>query len=762
MPSTNFHIAPPAKTVDGLLAVPMDIQTTDASFVFDGLSQTVVGDATITYTVGPTAGYPIFDLRQTPTAAWVDGASFPISQLASHDFGAGTFSELRILESWQAAGSVHSLRIQYQMALPASQLTGAYPPRLDWSPGPKLRFAFGLSDLNAGRYTEAFLPSNLIFDQFALTLDIQIINTLASHSVITNGTVTAMGSNHWSIAFPDRFTALSPLLEIRASDALVFQSDTVSLPVSGATVAIEAWQLVGGSADLTAQINLIKSHLIENENAYGPYHHGARFVAFFNGGGMEYEGGTTTDPSALRHETFHSWFARGVKPASQADGWWDEAYTTYHDHGAVDAIAFDYTSSPIQLCSRNPWQRRTPGNSYGDGERFWKGMASLLGAATVNSLMADFYCAFRGQPVSTEMMEGFLLSKSGQSGVVDAFHRFIYGFPDASPPPELWIKDDAADPGSDYWGGTFWDSPDLWIRNTDDDGLVHQSPEYGQDNWFYARVRNKSASGACQHFAITFHSKEYAGTEFVYPGDFLPCITAKAEFNLAAGDVRIVKALWPRSRIPLPGTHACLLASVQARQDHPASGLHVWEHNNLAQKNLTIVDLQPNEFIIIPVVLTTLAEAIRTRYHLEIRRDPEIAVYATGLVTQGKNAFPGFKGGVERLKPRLQPHADREEMDLDCGGHGEFRPAAQPPLMTSAHPERIAQLFPDPHLAFFPPGKKSRISMDLLRNSQRLIGLKIEVPPRAKKGTRFKTHLVQRDAATGKITGGIAVEIRVV
>ena len=30
---------------------------------------------------------------------------------------------------------------------------------------------------------------------------------------------------------------------------------------------------------------------------------------------MEYEGGTTTGTGALRHETFHSWWARGLKPA---------------------------------------------------------------------------------------------------------------------------------------------------------------------------------------------------------------------------------------------------------------------------------------------------------------------------------------------------------------------------------------------------------------------------------------------------------------
>ena len=60
-------------------------------------------------------------------------------------------------------------------------------------------------------YLEAFIPANLIYDQFQLTLEIQIQNTAIAHSVITNGAVTTLGTNHWSISFPDRFSALSTL-----------------------------------------------------------------------------------------------------------------------------------------------------------------------------------------------------------------------------------------------------------------------------------------------------------------------------------------------------------------------------------------------------------------------------------------------------------------------------------------------------------------------------------------------------------------------
>jgi hypothetical protein len=67
---------------------------------------------------------------------------------------------------------------------------------------------------------------------------------------------------------------------------------------------------------LTTEINNIKAFLADNENDYRAYLHDERFIAFFNGsGGMEYEGRTTTSAPALLHETFHSWFARGIKPS---------------------------------------------------------------------------------------------------------------------------------------------------------------------------------------------------------------------------------------------------------------------------------------------------------------------------------------------------------------------------------------------------------------------------------------------------------------
>jgi hypothetical protein len=761
--ATNFHLAPPPKTVDGLLAVPIDISSLDATLMFDGATSTAAADATITYTMGPTSGNPIFDLRQTITQAWLDGAPFAPAALAHHTFGSESFTDLRVIESLQAASSVHTLRVRYNLALPDSEMGGAYLPAIDWLAGPKLRFVFGLSDLNRARYAEAWLPANLIFDQFSISLEIEILNTMAAHAVITNAAVTALGTNHWRVEFPARFSAVSPLLEVRAADTLQQQTGTVALPVSGKTVTIEAWKPAGSPIDLGAQIDLIRNLLTANENDYGSYLHNERFVAFFNGGGMEYEGGTTTSDSTrvLAHETFHSWYARGIKPASQADGWWDEAFTSFHDDGANDTIPFDFTKPPIVLCSRDPWQRHTPRNSYTDGSDFWKGMASLVGVANLNSLMGDLYDAYKGNsPVSTAMIEETLLSRSGNAQVVSAFHRFVYGLTDPSAAPDLWIKDEPDHTGADEWGGAFWDSPDLWIRNQDDGGTEHQSPEYGQDNWFHARVRNKAAVETAQHFVVTFHSKGFAGTEFVYPGDFLPSITARAEFDLPPGDTRIIRARWPRSLIPAAGSHTCLLASIISRFDPPVVGRHVWEHNNLAQKNLTIVHLLPNTYLILPVVITNSSRELGSRFDLEILTRQAEAGLEASVVHPSKAFFGRAKNAAKPFLPTHQRRRRKQPIQLDCGGRISDAEGRQDTVLTSDVPNLLDR-FPDSWEMPFTSGDEARIPVDIDPFSQTVVGLKVAVPPLAEPGRLLKLHFVQRRARSRQIVGGVAVQVHV-
>ena len=47
----------------------------------------------------------------------------------------------------------------------------------------------------------------------------------------------------------------------------------------------------------------------------------------------------------------------------------------------------------------------------------------MIGVGTFNNRMRDLYVANKGNPVSTQMIEEFLLSKSGNEDIVDAFRE---------------------------------------------------------------------------------------------------------------------------------------------------------------------------------------------------------------------------------------------------------------------------------------------------------------------------------------------------
>lgn len=762
---TNLHLAPPVKTVDGLLAVPIDIQRINATLVFDGASSSGTGDATVEFTMGPQTGNPIFDLRQTITAAWLDGVSLDVTGLAHHDFGGGADAELRVIESVLAAGSNHTLRVTYGLGPPQASTAGSYQPQLTWSTGPRLTFNFGFTDLGAGRYLEAWIPANLIFDQYELILELRLINTTVSHSVITNGAVTSIGTNHWSITFPERFSAFSPLLEVRATDTLTSQNDTVTLPVSGNTVTVEAWKLSTSAIDLTTIINNIKGWLTDNENNIGRYIHGDRFVAFMHVGGMEYAGGTTSmsRTSVLRHETFHSWWGRGIKPASQPDAWRDEGWTTYNDAGGSSSLPFDFDDPPVTLRPSNPWVRVTAMESYDKGSDFFAGVAALLGVANLQALMRDFYNEHRGEPVTTTDLEEYLVCRSGNPQLVDAFHRFIYGFDDPSPVPDLWLRDDPAHTGSNIWGGRFWDSPDLWIRHQDDGGLTHQNPEYGQDNWFYARVRNRSTTASARHFLVAFNVKTFAGLQFEYPGDFLPCVAAASGFDLGPGESTIVKARWPRSLVPPPGTHACWLVSVITRFDHPATGLHVWEHNNLAQKNLTVINLAPDDWLLIPFVIANVNTRFARRFRLELIRPKDKPKLDVALLHRTGSVFKDARRlhGLRRIE--VPGCFDDAPVDLlDCGASTSEVMIDATSMITSRTPDTLAsRQFRKAVEKVFKPGRRAQVPIMLRRLEQVLMGLRIQVPRNARKGEVLQIDLVQRDRTRKRILGGLAIEIRV-
>jgi hypothetical protein len=789
MVTTNFHLAPPVRVVDGLTAVPIDIQQLDATVILDAATRRIQADATFQFVMGGTAGCPMFDLRQTIQEAYLNGAAIPPINLAQHDFGGGPDAQLRIVNSSLPASSTNTLRLLYEITQPQSP--SSQP--IAWEgTSTRVYWDFWFSDLWPARYLEMWFPSNLIYDQFLFRLDLQLVNSGFEHVLITNGSVTKLAQNHWRVEFPSRFTSLSSMLLLAAADRIDTHHGTMTLP-SGTTLNLDTYKLQNTVANLLTVENDTKSYISTNIANLGPYIHGDRFTTWVWTGSrsMEYEGGVTTSTSALEHEIFHSWFARGIKPASQNDSWLDEGWTSYNTNAnRFQILPFDLAALPVTLCSSNPFNRITPGDAYSKGFRFFAGLAAAMGLANLRTWMAEFYQENPTRLYTTGEVEAFLISKSGLIQIADYFERFVYGFGTQPLGVDLYIRDASDDPGIDsYTGSVFWNSPDLWIRNSDDNGTLHQNPEYGQDNWFYACVRNRGTNTA-RTFVVTFNVKTWAGTQFTYPGDFLPCIAATVGLNLPPGESRVVKARWPKGMVPAPGTHACWLASVYCPSDKSPAGRHVWEHNNLAQKNLVIVNVHPDSLVLLPVQIGSLTQPTSEIYRIEIRRplqwsrlavslehhDPELVrkLYrSTEALSSQQQSSGSFLGQELRLiePARIEISARGikfEPIQLRLGASSSLDIDEIPVLTTLPHEKsdfynRQADLimqrdgtasinFRSGLLAGFPMLIQPRTPLNMR--------LRISVPPEAKSGDVIELDLVQQNNQQ-QVIGGVTFHLNV-
>ncbi|NOQ13336.1 MAG: HAD hydrolase-like protein [Methyloprofundus sp.] len=355
---------------------------------------------------------------------------------------------------------------------------------------------------------------------------------------------------------------------------------------------------------------------------------------------------------------------------------------------------------------------------------------------------------------------------------------------------DIWIRDNQNDPGGDhYQGSNFFNSPDLWIRNQDDGALIHQSPEAGQDNWFYARVRNRGVGIARISF-VTFAAKEWAGTQFVFPADYSPYISLVGAMNIDPGESQIVRAKWPQDKVPAAGKHVCWLTAVYHSGDLITPDAHVWEHNNLAQKNLIIVNLVSGESAEIDVVLGSRHIKDESYYRIELFRGPKTIPFAVSLIGQTPGALEKLvRSGQDFVRPikadnqlkqiglrflestrveltGIETKAEDVILELEAGSSlslGNIPEKIKPlDLHKSIHKAcaHIENEKTHGSTIVFDQEQDSGIGIALRAGQIVRTILRFTVPKNVKPGEKIEFNLLQR-GENGQVLGGIAVQINI-
>jgi hypothetical protein len=690
-------------------------------------------------------------------------------EIAHHDFGGGDNAEMRILQRWLAADTTHVLALDYPLSTPSSPNARGLVWEADTG---RLSFDFFFSDLNPARYLESWLPSSMLWGSFPVTLEVQMMGA-PTHVLISNGAVSELEVNHWSVSFPPNYAPCSHFLLIEAADCITQHAWDTSLP-GGQPVTVEVATRAADGIDLVAGAAAIEGYMCANASAIGPYRHGDRYVALLTSAGyhnMEYDGATTTSTGALGHEVYHSWWARGLVPAQGQDGWLDEAWTSYNTaSGGPSAVPLDMADPAQTLWPNNPWARTTPLASYGDGASVFSGIAADIGIAALQNHMASIYQAAETRHVSTPEIEAELIRRSGHMTIADYFERFVFGGDTAAQGvANLHLRDAPDDLGAEPYAGTFWLSPDVWVRQAEDGGTTPQDPEYGQDNWLYARVRNRGTA-MVRSFVVGFKLQVWAGTEFVYPGDWFPLTGVAVDFDLAPGESRIVHTRWPAADIPAEGTHSCLLALAWCLDDRPVAGRHVWEEDTLAQRNLTIVDLLPDEWEQLPIRIGSRYRPGAALHRLELILPREARDLEVRLRHRDPARIEALFRSAERLKaaePPALPSAIKTLQDpgriLLGQGRAALVPAAgstlafvKPRVRWTATSEGGTRLVKerDGGLAIaFEPGPRAVLPIGL--RSGEVLGFQLCLRALGGVPRGGRLDLVQRDEV-GRVVGGLS------
>ena len=351
---------------------------------------------------------------------------------------------------------------------------------------------------------------------------------------------------------------------------------------------------------------------------------------------------------------------------------------------------------------------------------------------------------------------------------------------------DLYIKDNDNGNETTNSNDIFWLSPDIWIRNNDDNGTEHQNTIRGQSNWIYARVRNKSETpynNVTVNFYIGNSSTLIPGTQFLYPIDwnllgFLGHMTIDTVAAGAANDDRegmsIAKIEWTADKIPSAiGWHPCILCEIIPMEIEP-SGLHrVCENKKIAQHNLTIIDPRSVSADVKPEAIMFVYEFTVGHSTMQYKQtqlllqaegsieDVQLFLDMSGMVEELfdnikeiKLDLPISSGEIPSGKLGIQSVPLVDKLPLPSDNKFEETALARKYNIKDLNPVIINGL---PLLHIIEPGKAG---LSLYFNAEhtqtlRLIGI---VSPYKKNGKTTLCHL-KESATDGKVLGGISLQV---
>ena len=346
---------------------------------------------------------------------------------------------------------------------------------------------------------------------------------------------------------------------------------------------------------------------------------------------------------------------------------------------------------------------------------------------------------------------------------------------------DIYIKDNTDDTGAVPYGGVFWDNSDIFVRQSDDDVLVYQPARRGQDNYAYIQVTNRGPADA-NAVRVSLRAVRYPGTEFLYPQDWTaidadhvqPASIIDNWATVPAGTTRVAKFKLNASQVETlygwetAAWHPCLLAEVIGCNDYTsAAGRHVWENNNLAQRNISIVDAALDSLVTFPFVIGSdfdpdeVVELVIDRAMMP--KDFEIVLNPFDRATHIPGLQPGVSVAsnfVKLLDPArivVKWRGFEGIVTLPAGSEIEAFNSLVDNLL---HVEGalLAQHGSDVVLTIDSP--KATLRLRKRRSARQPMSLHVHVPGNAVRNSSYLIRITQRNQKQ-RVVGGVTLELNI-
>ncbi len=408
----GFDQRPPNFNVGNQRAVFVDFESATYDINYQADNQAAVVKTEITFYQAE-KGYPIFDLKIKPMSVNM-GMEYVGQTLVSPP---GQVTSFRMLQKELNPGT-HTISILSQLKSGTRYDT----KRKNWH---SVSSAFFIRDLKDRMFLEKYLPTNLEYDQYQMTMNVSVSGTKRFHSLFANGKVTKHSEFKYTVVFPDWYTSSSVFFHFVPINKFVrwylkYPSiDGRQIPVTiyssyrfyNHYVKKKAWTVMK-----------------ELEADYGPWPH-EKLIIYGTGikGGMEYAGATETSIISLGHELQHAYFAKGLHPANGNAGWMDEAIASWRDKGHQSFDKPFYHSA--NLGAQNIYTRKTDKRSYEYGRSFMAYLDYQLKDISLPGLKDFLRIYFDKRKYTTVTTQDFKsdLEDYARMSFDSDFFQYIYG-----------------------------------------------------------------------------------------------------------------------------------------------------------------------------------------------------------------------------------------------------------------------------------------------------------------------------------------------